>query len=87
MKKRNFVELLPFLIAFLSAFIFFGISIEIFDWYVKPAISISIALLGIAVGWYYVGKKGRNSLIFFGVSSCILLLFIEIPIIILAAWY
>jgi hypothetical protein len=87
MKKREFVELLPFAIAFLSLATFFGISNEIIDWYIRPVIAIGIAIFGIFYGWYYVGKKGRNSVIFLGVASCVLLLFIEIPITILGmAW-
>lgn len=87
MKKRNIAELLPFLIAFLSAAIFFGMPLEILEWYVRPTISIFIALSGIAVGWYYGEKLGRNGVVLLGVSACVLLLFIEIPIMMLAkAW-
>ncbi|RLW54736.1 MAG: hypothetical protein B6D76_06545 [gamma proteobacterium symbiont of Stewartia floridana] len=84
MNKRRFAELSPFLIAFLSAIVFFGMSNEVVEWYVRPLIAIGIAFFGIAVGWYYVGRKGRNSVIFLGVTSCTILLFIEIPITILA---
>lgn len=87
MNKRNLAEILPFAIALLSTIIYFGMHHEIYEWYIRPAIAIGIAVIGIVVGWYYVEKNGRNGVIFLGVSLCILLLFIEIPITILGmAW-
>lgn len=87
MKKRDFTEILPFAIALLSTTIYFGMQHEIYEWYIRPAIAIGISVIGIVTGWYYVEKNGRNGVIFLGVSLCVLLLFIEIPITILGmAW-
>ena len=83
METRNKKELIPLILAFMSAAIAFNLITEV-GLYCGMILGVLVGVSGATYGWIYANSHGRNALVFFGVVACILLAIFESTILLIS---
>ena len=90
MVTRKLSELGPTALGLISAMSVFGMkdSLTAPNPFLLLVVGIAVAAGGVYLGWWFVGRNGRNAVVFLGVVFCLLVIFVEaVALVAGALWY